>query len=234
MKKLLSLSLALILVFSLFACGRDNEEAEIVDDNKEVITDENISTETPAEPEASEKEDVEQEAPQKPEDKPVSGTPEAKPEVKPEAKPEVEEQKPQTPSAEEKPSAGEAKTTGDIMLGIFRANKDKSIEDIANACLADPSIQFMSGTMPVEKGFLAEFGGDITNFDKGIKFGPMMGSIAFSGFVFEVSGDANAFAKELAEKADPRWNICVEADQTVYEVSGNKVFFLMCPKSLEG
>ena len=86
--------------------------------------------------------------------------------------------------------------------------------------------------MPVEAGFLAEFDGDITGFDKGVKFGPMMGSIAFSGFVFEVSGDANAFAKELSEKADPRWNICVEADQTVWEVSGNKVFFLMCPSTL--
>jgi hypothetical protein len=38
----------------------------------------------------------------------------------------------------------------------------------------------------------------------------------------------------LKDNADPRWNICVEAEETVCEQVGNKVFFVMCPKSLEG
>ncbi len=253
MKKLLCLMLSLVMLFTLFACGNRGEEIEndVTENNEEVLSDENVSgedapadDETQAEDEAPVEEEKEEES--EPEKKPVSGTPSApstqtpenkpatKPAEKPSTPPAVEEAPSAPPVEEEKPSSGDNKTTGDVMLGIFRANASKSIDEIANACLADPSIQFMSGTMPVEPGFFAEFGGDIAGFDKGVKFGPMMGSIAFSGFVFEVSGDANAFAKELREKADPRWNICVEADQTVCEVSGNKVFFLMCPKSLEG
>ena len=42
-----------------------------------------------------------------------------------------------------------------------------------------------------------------------------------------------ADAQALTDNANPRWNICVEADQTVVGTKGDKVFFLMCPASYD-
>ena len=67
-------------------------------------------------------------------------------------------------------------------------------------------------------------------------FAPMIGTIPFVGYVFTLAegADAEAFVKTLSDNANPRWNICTEAEDTIIEAVGNKVFFLMCPKSLEG
>lgn len=240
MKKLLALLMATLLAFSLVACKGGNSGEEITPPGEdEVIVDDALENDVEA-PEEDFEVETEDEAIDTPAEKPDS-TPAVKPENKPAEKPEnTPAAKPeQTPEVkpeekpEETPEAGKT-TTGATMLSIFRANKDKTPEAIANACLADKSIQFMSMTTPMEEGFFMEFDGDVKGFDSCVKFGPAMGSIAFSGFVFEVSGDANAFANDLKSRANPRWNICVEADETVCEVYGNKVFFLMCPSSLEG
>jgi len=37
----------------------------------------------------------------------------------------------------------------------------------------------------------------------------------------------------LKDNANPRWNICTEAEETVVGSVDNKVFFVMCPKSFE-
>ena len=106
---------------------------------------------------------------------------------------------------------------------------------MADALLRNNVIQFMSGSMPVEEGWLSGFSSDITGFKEGVSFGPMMGSIAFIGYIFELEdgSDAEAFIKTLKSNADPRWNICVEAEETVTAYSGNTVFFLMCPRQME-
>jgi len=64
---------------------------------------------------------------------------------------------------------------------------------------------------------------------------PMMGSIAFVGYVFELEdgADVSAFINNLRSSANMRWNICVEAEEMVTGSVGNKVFFVMCPKTLE-
>jgi len=66
-------------------------------------------------------------------------------------------------------------------------------------------------------------------------FQPMIGSIAFIGYVFELEDGVSAsdFAANLKQNANMRWNICVEAEETVTSVAGNKVFFVMCPKQFE-
>ena len=255
MKRILALILAVLMLTALVACQKAPVEDEVIDvENPEIETP--VDDDAP-EAELPEEDPTPEETPDptpevKPEGKPAEDKkPATKPEVKPEAKPEVKpEEKPAEPTEkpaekpaetpevtpevpEEKPAeTPEGKTTGDIMLSIFRANRDKSIDDIANACISDKSIQFFGMTAPMEEGFFPEFDGDVKGFSKCVKFGPAMGSIAFSGLIFEVSGDADAFAKELKSRANPRWNICVEADQTVCEVYGNRVFFLMCPKTL--
>ena len=249
MKRILALILAGVMVFALVACT--SNKVEIENDNADVeapevsapveeapAEEEEAPVETP-DPTPEVKDEVKPEV--KPEAKPTakpSDKIEAKPEIKPEVKPETTPEAPkeevkEEPKDEEKPAEAPAGATmGDTMLAIFRANRDKSIDDIANACISDKSIQFFSMTAPMEEGFFPEFDGDVKGFSKCVKFGPAMGSIAFSGLVFEVSGDANAFANDLKSRANPRWNICVEAEQTICEVYGNKVFFLMCPKSL--
>ena len=66
-------------------------------------------------------------------------------------------------------------------------------------------------------------------------FAPMIGSIPFVGYVFtlEEGADAAAFMQTLTDNADPRWNVCVEADETVVENADNMVFFVMCPAQFE-
>ncbi len=112
-------------------------------------------------------------------------------------------------------------------------NPDMDTEELAAELSANEMILFSSMTMPVEPGFLSGFSQEITGFDSAVMFGPAMGSIAFIGYVFELDDDesAKAFTETLTSNADPRWQICVEAEETVCEAVGDKVFFVMAPMS---
>ena len=254
MKRILALVLALMMLLAFAACRKEPPVDEPETDDIIIETDTPAEEETeapaeedeapieeekpaedaekPAEKPAEDKKPAENKKPEakpevKPEQKPAEPAPEAKPEVKPEAAP---ESKP-----EQKPEA--SGTAGDVLASVWRANAGKSIEDIANAVITHESIQFPGGTNPIEEGFLSGFDNyEVKGFSKGIMFGPMMGTIPFVGYVFELAADADvdAFVSGLKANANPRWNICTEAEQTIVEKSGNKVFFLMCPKSLEG
>ena len=94
---------------------------------------------------------------------------------------------------------------------------------------------FMAGAMTVEEGLLTGFdNAEIKGFADGAVFMPMIGSIPFVGYVFDLAADADvdAFKATLEANANPRWQICVTADETIIENVGNTVFFLMCPASL--
>ena len=116
------------------------------------------------------------------------------------------------------------------------ANPEMSVAEVANTVVMHESIQFMGGAMEVVPGWLQGFTEEMSGFKSGASFGPMMGSIAFVGYVFEMEegADINAFMDNLKAKCDPRWNICVTADQTVVGAYNDYVFFLMCPFSNEG
>ena len=64
-------------------------------------------------------------------------------------------------------------------------------------------------------------------------FAPMIGSIAFVGYIFRLDegADVDAFMQTLRDNADPSWNICVTAEETVIDAVGNTVFFVMTPGS---
>lgn len=260
MKRIIALMLALMMVFAFAACKKAPVENEPETDDIIIETDKPAEEgeEAPAEDAEVDEAPTVDEKPAEEAEKPAEDKkPETKPEVKPETKPEVKpEEKPQEPKPsakpEEKPAepAPEVKpeekpeakpeasgTAGDVLASVWRANSGKSIEDIANAVISHESIQFMGGTNPIEEGFLSGFDNfEVKGFSKGIMFGPMMGTIPFVGYVFELpaEADVDAFVGDLKKNANPRWNICTEAEQTIVEKSGNKVFFLMCPKSLEG
>lgn len=136
-----------------------------------------------------------------------------------------------TPEFAEK-TAGE--TLWNAFLTAVKENEEATVEDIANDIIANDIIEFFGGVTVVEEGWLAGFSTEISGFEAGASFGPMMSSIAFIGYVFELSDDAdvNAFMNTLKENSNPRWNICVEADYTQMGAYGNKVYFLMYPADL--
>lgn len=111
-----------------------------------------------------------------------------------------------------------------------------SVEQIANDLVSLPVNQFMGGAMPVDPEYFPGFQNfQITGYKNGAMFMPMIGSIAYVGYVFELEegADADAFVATLKDNCNPRWNICVTADEIVTEVVGNKVLFLMCPATYE-
>ena len=126
---------------------------------------------------------------------------------------------------------------GNTLLAEFKKKASSmGTEELANALVTSPAIKFMGGAMPVEEGLLSGFdNAEIKGFKSGAVFMPMIGSIPFIGYVFELENDADVsgFISNLKKNANMRWNICVEAEEMVTGSVGNKVFFVMCPTSLE-
>ena len=125
----------------------------------------------------------------------------------------------------------------------LESNPAATAEELANAVLflevdGAPLNQFMGMAMPIEAGaeYFPGFDNYVpTGYVSCVNFMPMMGSIAYVGYIFELAedADAKAFIDTLTENCNPRWQICVTADQTVAGAVGNKVLFLMCPSTYE-
>ncbi|MDD6262696.1 MAG: hypothetical protein PUA83_06395 [Clostridiales bacterium] len=123
----------------------------------------------------------------------------------------------------------------DDFVAIMADGSLTSAYDIAEKLSTNENILFMPMAMEVEPGYLSGFTTEITGFESGATFGPIIGSIPFVGYVFQLADDADvdAFMDTLESSADLRWNICVTADEMVVEHVGNTVFFVMCPASAE-
>lgn len=131
-------------------------------------------------------------------------------------------------------------TNGQILLEDFlarvEAGEDENLETLAEGLLSNSVCNFMSGYVPVQEGLLQGFDNfEVKGFEEGVQFGPMMGSIPFIGYLFHLKEgtDADAFVQDLKDNSNQRWQICVAADETVAEVSGNTVFFVMCKNAQE-
>lgn len=130
-------------------------------------------------------------------------------------------------------------TMGQALLEDFRtraqAGETGDLQTLGNSLLSNSVIQFKGAATMVETGYLQGFSKEIDGFREGVMFGPMMGSIAFVGYVFrlEDGADVDAFVQNLKDNADPRWQICVEANETVVDVYENTVFFVMCPTDMD-
>lgn len=236
MKKILSLFLVVLMAVFFASCEKKNtedvsntnqEEQQVVDTKEE-----NLPEEEEVEDEKEEANDEGEKAPEtKPEVKPET-KPEAKPENKPETKPDTKpEAKP-----EAKPESNQS--VGNVLLSDFKAKASSasSALSLAESLLSNSVIAFSGGAMPVEPGFLTGFDNtEIKGFKEGAMFAPMIGTIPFVGYVFTLEDSANAsdFISTLKSAANLRWNICTSADEMVAGSSGNKVFFVMSPKSFE-
>ena len=129
-------------------------------------------------------------------------------------------------------------TVGETLLATFKANCTGTPEEIANAVISDPIIQFMGMAMainPTDFEYLSGLGEAKVEYEEAAMFGPMIGTIPFIGYIFNVAEgtDVEAFKTMLNDNADLRWNICTAAEELVIENQGNTVFFLMCPASFE-
>ena len=131
-------------------------------------------------------------------------------------------------------------TLGEALLYDFEdrveENAEATAQELAEGIITNELILFQGGAMPVEEGYMMGFGEtEITGFEEAVMFAPMIGTIPFVGYVFDMpdAESAEALVKVLTENADPRWNICTEAEETVVGTAEDKVFFVMCPKSLE-
>ena len=131
-------------------------------------------------------------------------------------------------------------TLGEALLYDFEdrvaENAEATAQELAEGILTNEMILFQGGAMPVEEGYLMGFGeAEITGFEEAVMFAPMIGTIPFVGYVFDMpdSESAETLISVLTENADPRWNVCVEAEETVVENADNMVFFVMCPAQFE-
>ena len=134
----------------------------------------------------------------------------------------------------------EPETLGEALLFDFEdrvaENAEATAQELAEGILTNELILFQGGAMPVEEGFLMGFDNvEVTGFEEGVMFAPMIGTIPFVGYVFDMADaeSAEELVAVLNENANPRWNICTEAEETVSGTAEDKVFFVMCPKSLE-
>lgn len=228
MKKITAAILAMTIVLSFAGC-KNNNSATDESTTDEVMTEEVVT-------EKATEEIVEEE---KKEENIEDKKDEVKEDKKEDKKDEVnsdknEEVKDETPAEKTEEPAKKDESLGNTLLAFFnkQASAGKSSEEIADAISQMPEILFACQSAEVEEGWLAGFKEDITGFDKAVKFGPIIGSIPFVGYIFEVE-NPDEFIKEIKPLANLRWNICTEAEEMVVGKNGNKVFFVMCNKSLE-
>ncbi len=223
MKKILAILLAAMMLLSVVACGNNNtpDEPNTPDDggNEPANPDtpanpeDNTDPETPVDPEQPE----DPSEPQGPAFDYVVGTPDGNGNLIP---------------------AVAEKTTGWVMWNTFVENCNglMTADVLAEILAMQPYIPFSPMAMPVMPDPEASlFGFDnyqFSNFEMAGMFMPMMSSIPFLGYVFDLAegADVQAFVNQLAENCNPRWMQCVDADQIVVGAIGNQVFFLMSLK----
>lgn len=120
-----------------------------------------------------------------------------------------------------------ANTLGGKYLNAFTASSASDPGATADELIDLHFIETQLVKMDISEGYLDGFTDQISGFTSGVKFSPMIGAIPFVGYIFETESPDELLTC-LKEKADPAWNICTEADETVSAVKGNLVFFLMC------
>lgn len=120
-----------------------------------------------------------------------------------------------------------ADTIGGKYVNAFNASSASTCSDIIEDLINNVETEMALVQVEVEPGYLNGFDNEISGFDNGAMFAPMIGSIPFVGYVFETS-DAAALEDSLKANANLRWNICTEADEMVSATNGKFVFFMMC------
>lgn len=137
------------------------------------------------------------------------------------------------PAPEDKNEAADKGDLASSLYQIFETEiaKTDDIEQVAAKIVETGNFgEVMMGTMPVEEGYLSGFEVEIKGFQKGMSFGPMIGTIPFIGYIFETDTPDELVAT-LEKEHKLNWNICTSADRMLVQKKGNYVFFVMSPDS---
>lgn len=226
MKKLLTLLLAMTMMMSLVACGNDNTEEEVLDDDtvleevepNEDELDGNMDLDEEdlegMEPAADPSDDIVPPADNEEPAQPPMTAPEGYEPVPQE--PEVTEPAPTTPDVEETPEDSGA--TSDALM------------DAMNTIISAVNSEMMTETMELPSDMYSAFLFiDYVDGYRAIASQAMMGSIAHSVVLLEVPAgtDVQSVADAIDANKDPRKWICVEAEVAEVLVSGNMILLVM-------
>lgn len=200
-RKALVLMLATSLVLSLTACG--GKKTEVESPVKEEVTTETVEETTEAvestEIESTESSEESTEAVESTEETEVKDTP--------------------------------TDTVASKLYELFETEiaTTDDINEVANKLIEAEYFKEVSmTTMEVEPGFLNGFEAEITGFNNGVMFAPMIGTIPFVGYIFETD-NTELLIDELETNASLNWNICTTADEMLVKAHDNYVFFVMSP-----
>lgn len=126
-------------------------------------------------------------------------------------------------------------TVAGVLVNEFEtiAEKENSVTDIAKKLSENKvlKISVMSEKL-TEDDYVDGFNKEINNYKEGAYIRPVIGTIPFVAYVFEVDNPED-FSKELEDNANLSWNICTTADEVKVSIVNNYVFFIMSPKSFE-
>ena len=127
------------------------------------------------------------------------------------------------------------KTVAQTLVSQFEdeIKKEKDIEKVAKKLSENKVLEIQLDVSTVKKGdYVSGFKTEIKDFNSSVVIRPIIGSIPFVAYIFEVD-NPEEFSKNLKENADLRWNICTEADNMEISIVDNYVFFIMSPENLE-
>lgn len=123
-----------------------------------------------------------------------------------------------------------SKLTQEFKKEMKEENDPKSVaEKLSENYLSEISVQVEELD---ENSYIAGFDTEIKGYKSGYAIRPMIGTIPFIAYIFEVD-DAENFVNTLTDNANLRWNICTEADEMQSAVVDNYVFFVMSPKNFD-
>lgn len=132
-------------------------------------------------------------------------------------------------------NTGEVKTIATILSNSFKTEikKEKDIEQLAQKIAENDAIIPEVQTFSISKDdYLSGFKEEIKGFKKAYGIAPMIGTIPFIAYVFEVD-NPDQFSKTLKENAQLDWNICTKADEMKTTIVDNYIFFVMSPTNFE-
>ena len=129
-------------------------------------------------------------------------------------------------------------TVAKTLVAAFKTEASKegaTTNSIATTLSENETLAFSPMVQDMEAGYLVGFINEVTDFEACTLFAPMIGTIPFVGYVFELAEDADvdAFVESLENNHNLRWNICTAAEEMAVESEGNFVCFVMAPMSFE-
>lgn len=127
----------------------------------------------------------------------------------------------------------EEKTVALILAEQFKETMKSTndLQEVARKLTQNDIMEIAINLETLDKeDYISGFKTEIKDFKQAITIRPMIGTIPFVAYLFEVD-NAEEFAENLRSNADLRWNICTEADDLEIAIVDNYVFFVMAPKS---